>query len=52
MYCEIPYAVKQLAWNGPVIAVECTLSACADVQAHSCMHCQESVGTCVCVCCL
>lgn len=30
--------------------MECTLSACADVQAHSCTHCQDSVGTCVYVC--
>lgn len=47
MYCEIPYVVKQFTWNGPFIVVECTLGACADVQAHSCMHCQDSVGTCV-----
>lgn len=50
MYSKIPNVVKQSAWNGPFIVVECTLSACADVQAHSCMHCQDSVGTCVCVC--
>lgn len=49
MYCNTPYVDKQFAWNGPFIVVECTLSAYADVQAHSCMHCQDAVGTCVCV---
>lgn len=47
MYCNTPYVVKQFAWNGPFIVVECALSAYADVQAHSCMHCQDAVGTCV-----
>lgn len=52
MYCKIPYGVKQFAWNGPFIVVERTLSARADVQAHSCVHCWDSVGTCVCMSCL